>query len=474
MDVKPQKRERDGKMNERMAKASVGKLLLEYSIPGIIGMMVTALYNVVDRIFIGKIEGIGSQAIAGVGVTMPMTTVIMAFGMLIGMGATAHISIHLGKKDPKTASRILGNAFSLSIIISVLLTIIGVVFCDDILMMFGASPEILPYAKDYIIIILYGTIFNILGFAVNNTIRADGSPMIAGLTMIVGCAVNIILDPIFIFVFDMGIQGAAVATVISQAVSALLILWYYFGGKSNMKVTLKSFTPNLKYIAMIFAIGLSPFSMQIASSVVQVIINNQLKSYGGDTAIGAFTIITSISMLFMMPIFGINQGAQPIMGYNYGAKNYSRVKKALYLVTIVSTIYLIVGCIIVQSFPEFLIRMFNNDPALVTMATKGMRIMLITMPILGVCVVGPSFFQNIGKPKISLLLSLLRQVILLIPALLVIPRFLELTGVWISTPIADVFSFVIVTICVVREIRKYKSFDEEFDEDNTKSEVTVQ
>ncbi len=442
-------------MNEKLATAPLGKLLLEYSIPGIIGMMVVSLYNVVDRIFIGKIEGIGSLAIAGVGVTMPINIVIMAFGMLIGIGATANISINLGRKDVKTATGLLGNAFSLTVIIGSLLTIIGVIFCDSILTIFGASPQILPYAKDYIIIILYGTVFNVLSFAVNNTIRADGSPTIAGITMIVGCVVNIILDPILIFGFNLGIRGAAIATVFSQAVSCGLILWYFFGGRSNMKVTLSSFKPSIKYIVMIFSIGLSPFSMQIASSVVQVVLNNQLKSFGGDTAIGAYTIIMSVVMLFLMPIFGINQGAQPIIGYNYGAKLFHRSNGTLRIALIAATAYLLFGGIIIQLFPRELIRIFNDsDPALVEMASNGIRLYCMTMPILGVCIIGPAFFQNIGKPKMSLFLSLLRQFIILAPALLIFPNLLKLNGIWLAQPFSDIISLIIVSIFLIREVRR--------------------
>lgn len=439
---------------DNLATAPIGRLLLKYSIPAIIGMMVASLYNVVDRIFIGNIPDIGNVAISGVGVTMPVTTIVLAFSMLIGFGATSNISLCLGKGDKNDAEHILGNSLVLSIIVSLLLTAVGLLLCDFLLMRFGASQDTLPYARDYIIIILWGTVFNLTSFSVNSTIRADGSPITAGATMLVGCGLNMILDPIFIFVFGWGVKGAAIATVISQFISCAWVILYYFGGNSKLKITAKTIKLKLKYIVMIFAIGVSPFAMQISISVVQGILNNGLKRFGGDNAIGAYTIITSISMLFMMAIFGLNQGGQPIIGYNYGAKNYNRVKRTLKTTITLGTAFLVLGFVIIQTFPQFLIGMFNNDESLVKIATEGMKINLFTIPLLAACVMGSTFFQFIGKPKVSLVLSLMRQFLLLIPVLLLLPNFLGLKGIWFAQPICDTVSFIVIIACVLNEFRR--------------------
>ncbi|MEG2045080.1 MAG: MATE family efflux transporter [Clostridia bacterium] len=440
------------------------KLLLKYSIPAITGMLVSALYNIVDRIYIGKIPDIGSQAISGVGVTMPLTTIILAFGMLIGIGATANMSIALGKGNRRTAQKILGNALFLVVVVSLVLSVLGLVFLDKILMVFGASEDLLPFARAYMIPILIGTIFNMLSFSMNHTIRADNSPTIAGLTMVLGCVLNIILDPIFIFVFKMGISGAAIATVISQAVSAAWVMYYYFGGRSKLKINLRSVKPNFKIIMIILSIGVSPFAMQISNSVVQALLNNQLKALGGDVAIGAFTIISSVSMLFLMAIFGLNQGAQPIIGYNYGAKNYKRVRLTLKIVIFVGTVYLTIGFIVTQCFPHFLISLFSTDPALMEITAAGLKINLFTLPLLGACIMGSNFFQYIGKPTISLLLSVLRQFLLLIPILLILPNFFGLKGVWLAQPICDVISFVLIVAMVLIELKKQKRLEAEYRE----------
>lgn len=445
--------------NNHLSTAPIGKLLLKYSIPGIIGMLVSSLYNVVDRIFIGHIAGIGDVAMAGLTVTVPVTTIILAFSMLVGFGATSNISINLGKGNVEDAAYILGNTFSMAIFVSVILTAIGLLFCEPILNLFSASNETMPYAKEYIIVILWGTVFNLTSFAMNSTIRADGSPVIAGATMLVGCGLNIILDPIFIFVFKWGIRGAAIATIISQFVSFAWVMLYYFGKNSKLKITRKTIKPKLKYIVMILAIGVSPFAMQISNSAVQAIFNSQLKSLGGDVAMGAYLIINSLSMLFLMAIFGLNQGGQPIIGYNYGAKNYGRVKKTLKTTISIGTAYLFLGFLIIQIFPEFLIGLFNDDATLVQIATDGIKINLFTMPLLATCVMGSTFFQFIGKPKVSLLLSLMRQFLLLIPVLLILPHFFGLRGVWLAQPICDIISVTVILTCVFIEFRKYKETD---------------
>ena len=315
------------KHQEELATKSITKLLIQYSVPAITGMLVNALYNIVDRIFIGNIPQEGSLAITGIGITMPISTIILACGMLVGVGSTANISIKLGEGRREVAERIIGNNITLSVIIGLFITAIGLGFKEPILRAFGASEQTLPYANQYITIILMGTVFSVLGYSLNSNIRADGNPMIAALTMIVGCAINIILDPILIFKFGWGIKGAAIATVISQFVTAIWVLLYFVLKKSNLKFKPSDLKLDAALVRMILAIGSAPFAMQLATSLVQVIANNALKTYGGDLAIGAMATISSISLIFLMPIFGLNQGSQPIIGYNYGAKQYSRVKE---------------------------------------------------------------------------------------------------------------------------------------------------
>ena len=315
------------KNKNHLGEESIGKLLLKYSIPAIIGMLVNALYNIVDRMFIGRIPDVGSLALTGVGITMPIMSILLACGMLIGIGATANISLNLGRGKRDIAEKLIGNSITLSLILGAFITIIALIFLNPILNIFGASDNTLIYAKQYITIILFGCTFNILSFSLSSTVRADGNPKMASLTMIIGCITNVILDYVFVFILNMGIKGAAFATAISQALSFFIILYYYTKGKSNLKLKLSNLKLEKSLVLMTFSIGVAPFATQIANSLVQVIANNSLKVYGNDLSIAAMTIIGSINMVFMMPIFGINQGCQPIIGFNYGAKKYDRAKK---------------------------------------------------------------------------------------------------------------------------------------------------
>ena len=444
----------------RLGEEKISKLLMEFSIPAIIGMVVNTLYNIVDRMYIGNIKDIGGLALTGVGITMPIMTIIMAFGMLIGIGTSARISLKLGEHKREEAEKHLGNAFTLIIIASVLITIIGLVFMHKILGLFGASADTEVYAREYMQIIFFGTIFNMLSFGLNHSIRSDGSPKVAMLSMLIGAGTNIILDPIFIFVFGMGVRGAAIATVISQVVSTIWILYYFTKGKSNLKIKREYLSLDKAIVLSIFSIGVSPFSMQIAQSIVQVLANNALKTYGGDLAIGAMTIINSVAMIFMMPIFGLNQGSQPIIGYNYGAEKYKRVKQAVKSATIVATIIVSIGWIITQAAPHLLISIFNRDEQLVGIASTGMRIFLFMLPVVGAQVISSNYFQSIGKAKISMFLSLLRQVILLIPCLIILPKIFGLTGVWLAGAVADGLSSLITLIIFFMSVRKLKDKEE--------------
>lgn len=441
---------------ELLGTEKVWKLLIKYSIPAIVGMLVTSLYNTVDRVFIGSIPNVGPLAISGLGVTMPVFTLILAFGMLIAMGAAINLSIKLGEGKKEEAEKILGNAFILSIIASITISVIGLVFIDDILLAFGASAETLYYAKEYMGVILLGTTFSLVGFVLNNAIRADGNPKMAAKTMIVGCVLNLVLDPMFIFVFGLGIRGAATATVICQIVTAIWCLHYFTKGKSVLKLKINNFKLDKKIVKKIIALGAAAFAFELSVSLVQVLSNNALKLYGGDLAVGAMTAVTSISLMFMMPIFGINQGAQSIIGYNYGAKKYDRSKQTLVLSMIVATVILVIGFIVVQILPRQFVGIFNKDIEQMEIGVQGIRIYLSTLPIIGISIVGPVYFQAVGKAKYSMFLSLLRQFILLAPLLVILPKKFELAGVWLSQPVADVIAAIVVIVILIREFKKTK------------------
>ncbi|SKA96645.1 putative efflux protein, MATE family [Caloramator quimbayensis] len=441
--------------SKQLGEEKVGKLLLKFSIPAIVGMIVNALYNIVDRIFVG--QGVGSLAISGIAITFPITTVIMAFGMLVGIGSAALVSIRLGQKRRDEAEEIVGNALVLLIIISSLLMIFGLIFERRILRSFGAGDAVIKYAQDYITIILSGVIFQSVGFGMNNLIRADANPKNAMFTMLIGAVTNTILDPVFIFVFHMGIKGAAIATIISQALSAVWVLSYFFSKRSMLKIHRKNLRLKKNIILSIFSIGMSPFSMQLAASVVTIILNRSLVKYGGDIAVAAMGIINSISMLILMPIFGINQGAQPIIGYNYGAQKYDRVKHTLKLAILAATTICTIGFVAVQLFPVAIISIFNRtDKELIKIGSNGLRIFLSMLPIIGFQIVSSNYFQAVGKPKHSMFLSLSRQVIILIPLLLILPRIFKLKGVWLAGPTADFLSSLLTATFLMFEIRNLK------------------
>lgn len=435
-----------------LGEERVGKLLLKFSIPAIVGMIVNALYNIVDRIFIGNF--VDSLGIAGITVSFPIMIILMAFSMLVGIGATSLISIRLGEGNKDEAEVILANGMVLLIIISLVISVLGLIFLNPLLKVFGASPNVLPYSRQYLSIILFGAVFQAVGFGMNNFIRAEGNPKIAMTTMLIGAILNTILDPIFIIVFKMGIKGAATATIISQAVSAIWVLHYFFGGKSSLKIHKKNIKLQPQIVGKILAIGSAPFAMQVAASGITALINNSLLTYGGDLAISAYGIINSVTMMILMPLFGINQGAQPIIGYNYGAKKYDRVKKALKLAILAATTIVLIGFVVTRAFPEQLVSLFNRkDKELIELGANGMRIFLVMLPIIGFQIVSSNYFQAVGKPKHAMFLSLSRQVLVLIPAILILPRFFGLNGVWMAGPTADVISSIITGLFLLYELR---------------------
>ncbi|KZL92159.1 MATE family efflux transporter [Clostridium magnum] len=438
--------------SKQLGEQSVGKLLWKFSIPAIVGMLVNALYNIIDRIFVGR--GVGLLGISATTIAFPVSIIIMAFGMLIGIGAAATVSIRLGQKKKEEAEKILGNAFTMLVIISILVTVLGLIFEEPLLIIFGASEEVLPLAKEFVTIILIGVLLQNIGFGLNNIIRSEGNPKIAMLTMLIGAILNTIFNPIFIFGLDLGIRGSALATIVSQTVCSAWVLSYFMGKKSVLKLRIKNLKLDLHIIKQIVAIGMSPFLMQIVASGISITFNKDLKMYGGDTAIAAFGIINSVVMLILMPIFGINQGSQPIIGYNYGAGNFDRVKKALKLAILAATTVSTLGFVIVELFPRVIISVFSSNNAdLINIGSSGIRIFLLMMPIVGFQIVSANYFQAINKAKIAIFLSLSRQVIILLPLLLILPNFLKLTGVWVSGATADLLASIVTAAFLFKELR---------------------
>lgn len=441
--------------NQEVLKTEkVGILLLKYSIPSILSMMITSLYNTVDRAFIGSIKDIGALAISGLGVTMPLFTILGAFSVSIAVGGSTNISIKLGEDNKVEAEKILGNMVLLEFVVGILIAFLGNLFLDDILYIFGASNSTIIYARDYMSVIFAGAFFNLPGFALNSAIRGEGNPKLSAKIMISSCILNLILDPIFIFKFNMGIKGAAIATVICQFFVFILSISYFIRGKSNLKLKLENIRIQNRFLKIIVLVGMTQFFMELASGFIHLFTNKILKIYGGDLSIGAMTIITSIVLMFLMPIYGISQGMQTIIAYNYGAGERNRVKKTLLLAILSSIIILTLGLILIQFFPESFIKIFTDDKNLTNLANQGLKINSITLPTIGVSILGAVYFQIIGESKISIFLSLLRQVILLIPILTLLPKIYGLNGVWISQPVADIISMIIVILFLFNKLKK--------------------
>lgn len=434
---------------KQLEESNIFSLILKFSGPAVVGMLVMSIYNIVDRVYIGW--GVGMLGIAGITVGFPLMMMNMALGMLVGIGATSLISIRLGARKSDEAEKIMGNAVTLLVIISLAFTVFGFLFLTPLLRLFGASSSVLPYAKDYMSIILFGTVLQSVGFGVNNFIRAEGNPNRAMFTMMIGAVSNIILDPIFIFVFDMGVAGAATATVISQGISALWVLSYFFKGHSLLKFRRVNLKPELPVVKNIVSIGSASFLQQIVTSLILIIINNSLLKYGGDVAVSAMGVIHSAITIMLMPIVGISQGVQPIIGYNYGARRYERVQRALLQAALVATGIVMVGYLLVILAPEMFTRLFTSEAELIDVGSKGLRLFLAAMPFLGFQIVGANYFQAVGKPRHTVFLNLCRQVILLIPALLILPRFLDLRGVWLAGPVADFGATVLTAFLVFLE-----------------------
>ena len=447
--------ENQNDIHRELTSLPVGKLLWKYSVPAIVGTMVMSLYNVIDRIFIG--QGVGADAISGLALTFPIMSLAGAIGMLVGLGASARISIVLGQNDKVKAEKILANSLVLSLSFAVCYLTFFSVYMDDILRSFGGSDRTIPYAREFLIYIMPGMLCTNLCYSFNNMMRASGYPQKAMITMLIGAVMNVILDPIFIFWFKMGIKGAAIATVISMAVSTVFVMYHFIGKESSIRFHKHSFRLQGQIIRNIVSIGMSPFLINLTASAVAIFMNTSLQKYGGDTAIGAFGIINSYGMLIVMLIIGLCQGMQPIVGYNYGAGNYTRMKKAFVLTGIVATICCTVGWIGSTFFPYYIIRAFTTDTNLIDVAIHGMRIVMGVFPIVGFQIVTTNLFQSLGMASKSIFLSLTRQVIFLIPLLLIFPRIYALNGIWIAMPVSDTIATAITLLLLWRTDKKLQN-----------------
>ena len=433
----------------------ISKLLRQYAVPAIIAMTASSLYNMVDSIFIG--HGVGKFAIAGLALTFPLMNLGAAFGALVGVGASATISMLLGQKNYDMANKVLGNVVTLNTIIGIVYTIVFLAFLDPILYFFGASENTIGYARDYMTIILIGNIITHMYLGVNAVMRSSGMPKKAMYTTIFTVVINAILDPIFIYVFDWGIKGAAIATVIAQSL-ALAWIVRIFSNKS-LVIHFKKGIYKLKarIVKDVISIGMAPFFMNTAACLIVILINQGLQRHGGDLAIGAYGIVNRVSFVFVMIVLGLNQGMQPIVGYNFGARQYSRVTGALKLTIIIATAIMTLGFLAAEIFPRAICMIFTTDEDLIRHAVKGMRIVFMCFPIVGFQIVTGNFFQSVGMAGKSVFLSLTRQLLFLLPGLLILPHFLGTNGIWISMPVSDALSSFVAFVILYTQMKKFKT-----------------
>lgn len=433
--------------NKLLGTEPIGKLLIKYSTPAIVGMVVNALYNIVDKIFLGQVD---SLAIGGVHLTYPLNLIIIAFGMLIGMGGNSLSSIRLGQDRKEDAKKILGNSFSMLIILSLIIAIIIYFFLEPILFLLGGTERLMPYAVGYMKIIAIGIPFQMIGFGLNYFIRGEGSPTIAMWTMLIGAITNIILDYLFVIVLNWGVEGAALATIIGQFLSFIWVISFFLSSRSTLRLNRDNIKLRIHYIKEILSLGFAPFGMQLASSLVITLFNLQLSKFGDAIAISAMGIIQSISTIVFMPIFGINQGSQPILGFNFGAQKYDRVKKAFNYSVIAATVYITICYGIIMLFPNFLVNMFifnaPNINEILPVSIEGLRVTSWALPVLGYQILASNYFQSTGKPLIGTILSLSRQLIVLIPVLLILPKFFGIFGVWLAYPVSDFLSCILTIV----------------------------
>lgn len=432
----------------------VGRLLMQYAIPAIIAMTAASLYNMVDSIFIG--QGVGPMAISGLAITFPFMNLTAAFGAAIGVGASTYLSVKLGQKDYKTAQHILGNCMTLNIIIGLCVGFIPLMFLDEILRFFGASDQTIPYARDYMVIILTGNVITHMFFGMNAILRAVGKPRNAMYMTIFTVVMNSVLDPLFIWGLDLGIRGAAYATILSQTLALVWQLRIMSDKREPLHLKRGIYRLDDNIVRNIISIGLSPFSMNVCACIIVIFINNSLVEYSGDLAVGAFGIANRVAFIFVMINMGVNQGMQPIAGYNYGAQHFDRLMRVLKLAMIAATAIMTTGFVIAMAIPDVCARLFTTDETLISLSVKGIRIIMVTFPLVGYQMVITNFFQSIGKAKISIFLSLSRQLLFLLPLLAILPHFFGVDGVWGAMPASDAIAAIVAAWIMAVYMKKFK------------------
>lgn len=440
-----------------LASEPVGRLLWRYSLPAVVGMLVMALYNVIDRIFIG--QWVGPDAIAGLAITFPVMNITTAIGVLIGVGASARTSIALGQRQYDKAEKILGNTLTFTLLNGVVYIALLGVFMDPMLRLFGASEVTLPYARDFMLIMLPGCLATNMAFSLNNLIRSSGYPRVAMFTMLIGAAVNVVLDPIFIYVFEWGIAGAAIATDIAMFVSAGFVVAHFMRRNVTVRFRRGIFRPDWKLLLSIMAIGAAPAIVNISSCVVNALANHALLDYGTDRDIGAAGIMVTYTSLMVTLVLGICQGMQPIVGYNYGARNLHRLRRAYFLAVACATVVTTAGGLFGFFYPGVIGRIFTTDPELIASTERALGTCLAVFPVVGFQVVSTSFFQSIDKASESIFVGLLRQVVVLIPLLLILPSYFGLDGVWMAFPGSDAVSTLITAFLVYYQLKKIKAIN---------------
>lgn len=439
--------------DKRLGTEPLGKLIFKLALPGIAAQLINVLYNMVDRMYIGHIPENGATALTGLGVCLPIIVLVSAFSAFAGMGGAPLAAIQLGKGDRERAEKILGNATGLLMLCSVVLTVVLLIFKEPILYAFGASNDTISYALDYINIYLIGTIFVQLSLGLNTYISCQGNAKTAMLSVLIGAVLNIILDPIFIFGCHMGVKGAALATILSQTVSAVWVVGFLVSKRSVIRIKPKNMKPEWKTVGMICALGVSPFVMQSTEALVTIVLNNGLQKYGGDLYVGSLTILQSVMQLIIVPVNGMTQGVQPVISYNYGAGNYERVKKTFKIVLLADLSVTVIACLLTQWIPGVFASVFTTEAELILLVEKVMPVFFAGIWIFGVQMACQSTFMGIGEAKVSLFLALLRKVILLIPLALLLPRFFGVEGIYYAEPVADIVA-ALTTGCVFLVLQK--------------------
>ena len=431
----------------------IGKLLWQYSIPSIIAMVATSVYNIVDSIFIG--HGVGAMAISGLAITFPLMNLTAAFGSLIGVGSAALMSVRLGAKDKRSAEEILGNLVILNVLSGILFSVFCLIFLDPILIFFGASEVTLPYARSFMEVLLYGNVITHLYFGLNGLIRSSGYPRKAMITVLISVVVNCILAPVFIFVFDWGMAGAAWATLLAQLSAFIFELFHFFNKSSYIRFQSGIFVLKKNLVFDIISIGVAPFIVNAGASLIVIVVNRKLQLYGSDLTIGAYGIINRLGTLFIMIVLGLTQGMQPIVGYNYGAKQYERVVKALKYTIICAVCITSTGFLLGELVPFAMVSMFTSDKELIAISIEGLRFVVLMFPFVGFQLVVSQFFQSIGKAKEAAFMSLSRQMLFLLPFLFLFSHFWGTKGVWVSMPASDFLATIVATILLIRRLRVF-------------------